>query len=292
MLLLLVVAICVGICKEVKSPEHRMQWWLNELDWGKDIAFTGKEVEIAIIDTGVDLGHRDLKKENINSEKIGTAKITVEDNTDHGTAVAGIINAYPHDKTGLLGLAPCAKITSIDVTDDIDGIVKPENLAKGILKACEKNVDIINISIGIVDDYTIVEDAIRLALEKNIIVVASAGNYMNKGMLYPAKYSGVIAVGSKTRRGNILSPVNIQDKEIVYLIGENIVSTIDDNGYYSCYGTSFSAAIMSGIIALILEKNNKYQANEILEIFNLLQAKNEKITIPKILKEVKKHEVK
>ena len=59
MLLLLVVAICVGICKEVKSPEHRMQWWLNELDWGKDIAFTGKEVEIAIIDTGVDLWHRE-----------------------------------------------------------------------------------------------------------------------------------------------------------------------------------------------------------------------------------------
>lgn len=239
------------------TPKHRMQWWLSELNWDTHRTYSGKEIKIAIIDTGIDTTHKDLTNTTIEEFDIATDSAQKKKGSlSHGTAVAGIISAYPNNSKGVLGIAPKASIVSIDVTDNENGLVDPGILAKAIELSIEKHVDIINISVGTLTGKKELKEAVTHALDKGIIVIASAGNYMKNDVLYPAKYEGVIAVGSKTKLNNIISPsTEVKNKSIVYLPGDHIVTTVEGNSYFSAYGTSFSAAIMTGITALILEKN-------------------------------------
>ena len=90
---------------------------------------------------------------------------------------------------------------SIDVTNQSDGIVDVKDLVKGINVAIKYNVDIINISIGCLLGDNDLEKVIKKALDKNIIIIASAGNYIKNDILYPSKYEGVVAVGSLSKKG-------------------------------------------------------------------------------------------
>lgn len=127
------------------------------------------------------------------------------------------------------GIAFSANLISIDVTNQSDGIVDVKDLVKGINVAIKYNVDIINISIGCLVGDNDLEKVIKKALDKNIIIIASAGNYIKNDILYPSKYEGVVAVGSLSKKGKILYPRGETKKKIIYLPGEKNVSAIGNN---------------------------------------------------------------
>ncbi len=187
----------------------------------------------------------------------------------HGTAVAGIIVAEPSTESGVLGIATAAKIISIDVTDDANGFVTKEALIQGIRYAVQKKVRIINISIGFSEDDSGIKDAIDEAIMKGIIVVASAGNSTSDKILYPAAYDGVLCVGSYDRRKNVMYPHD-SNKKAIYLPGRIYIVTTSSDGllYESVDGTSISTPMLSGIIALMLQKNPKLTTEEIINLFN------------------------
>lgn len=261
-------------CNDLKSdyictPTHRVQWWLEDINWNKRLEYDGEGIVIGVIDSGIDEEHPDLKGKVIEEFRIPQLPTNADNSyMSHGTAVAGIIVAEPSTESGVLGIATAAKIISIDVTDDANGFVTKEALIQGIRYAVQKKVRIINISIGFSEDDSGIKDAIDEAIMKGIIVVASAGNSTSDKILYPAAYDGVLCVGSYDRRKNVMYPHD-SNKKAIYLPGEYIVTTSSDGLLYeSVDGTSISTPMLSGIIALMLQKNPKLTTEEIIDLFN------------------------
>ena len=223
-----------------------------------------KNIKIAVIDSGIDQNIPELNcKIDIETSVVKSNK---ESDVKHGTAVASIISAENHSDNQVNGIAHNARIVSIDVTNQSEGIVEVGDLIKGIEKAIEYKVDIINISIGCLKDDEELKSVIKKAWDNNIIIVSSAGNYMENNVLYPSKYKETLSVGSLNKKGKIISPQGDVDKKVVYFIGENIVSAIGNNEYAGCEGTSFSTAICTGLVALLLEKkNDKKSVKEYIE---------------------------
>lgn len=138
--------------------------------------FDGKNIKIAVIDTGVDYTHPDLMGFGPDGKVVGGFDFIENDNTPldtngHGTEVAGIISANGKIK----GIAPEAKIFAYRVSDTGDS-VSSDLIVKAIQRAVEDDVDIINLSLGVNRTNDKIEDAINYAIKRGIVVVAAAGN--------------------------------------------------------------------------------------------------------------------
>ena len=239
--------------------KHRRQSWLNTINWDENrLDYTGKNIRIAIIDSGIDMEVKELSGKIKNEKNI--ADISNYNDKKHGTAVASIIAAESSSEKQVEGIAPDVSIVSIDVTNQEDGIVEVSDLAEGINEAISNGVDIINVSVGCTEDNENLKQAVENAINNNVIIIASAGNYTQDNILFPSKYDGVLSVGSLNKKGEILYPKEVTDKKVLYFPGEKIVAAIGNNKYSGCEGTSFSNAICTGLVALLLEKKNDKKA--------------------------------
>ncbi len=134
--------------------------------------FDGSGVVVSIIDTGVDLNHPDLEGKIIGGYDFVDNDEMPEDTNGHGTQVAGIIAANGN----LKGIAPNSKILMYKVSEDGESV--PSHLIiKAIEKSIEDGADIINISLGINQTNTKIDQAVNKAVKNNIFVVTAAGNF-------------------------------------------------------------------------------------------------------------------
>jgi len=134
--------------------------------------YDGSGIIISIIDTGIDLNHPDLDGQIIGGYDFVDNDEMPEDINGHGTQVAGIIAANGN----LKGIAPNSKILMYKVSEDGESV--PSNLIiKAIEKSIEDDADIINISLGINQTNTKIEQAVNKAVKNNIFVVTAAGNF-------------------------------------------------------------------------------------------------------------------
>jgi len=134
--------------------------------------YDGSGIVISIIDTGIDLNHPDLEGQIIGGyDFVGNDEIP-EDTNGHGTQVAGIIASNGN----LKGIAPNSKILMYKVSEDGESV--PSHLIiKAIEKSIEDNADIINISLGINQTNTKIDQVVNKAVKNNIFVVTAAGNF-------------------------------------------------------------------------------------------------------------------
>ncbi|MFD7518252.1 type VII secretion-associated serine protease mycosin [Streptomyces niveus] len=246
---------------------------------------TGKNVRVAVIDTGVDIKNPQLTKavdvgsgrnlippgakdDSGNKLERGKANGTT-DVVGHGTKVAGIIAARPGDDTGFVGLAPDATIIPIQ-QNDAYGNGTAETLATAINHAVSEKADIINISqdtANAVKPTELLEQAVNAALAADVVVVASAGNDGVDGKdkkTYPASYEGVLAVAASDRN-NERAPFS-QPGDFVGIAapGVDMVTTVPGGGHCADNGTSFSAPYVAGIAALIKSKHEKWTQKQIV----------------------------
>ena len=134
--------------------------------------YDGSGIIISIIDTGIDLNHPDLDGQIIGGYDFVDNDDMPEDINGHGTQVAGIIAANGN----LKGIAPNSKILMYKVSEDGESV--PSNLIiKAIEKSIEDDADIINISLGINQTNTKIDQAVNKAVKNNIFVVTAAGNF-------------------------------------------------------------------------------------------------------------------
>ncbi|AXK35406.1 type VII secretion-associated serine protease mycosin [Streptomyces armeniacus] len=276
-----------GQCTFPAKPYKERPWSLKRVLLDQLWQDTrGKGVKVAVIDTGVDVKHPQLKgavdtkagknflpKKPKKDEDGETQKRGKEDGTTdvvgHGTKVAGIIAARPDSRTGFVGLAPESTIIPIQQNDG-EGGGTAATLASSIDYAVKAGADVINISQDTAEALK-PESALKVAVDKalarEIVVVASAGNDGLDGddkKTYPASYEGVLAVASSDRN-NERAPFS-QSGEFVGIAapGVDMVSTVPGDGHCSDNGTSFSAPYVAGVAALLRAEHPKWKAHQIV----------------------------
>ncbi len=219
------------------------------------------DVLVAVLDTGVDRAHEELSGAQILSGYDvlqGSAGVSA-DRDGHGTSVIGLIAASANNGVGSAGVAYGVRILPIRIADKSKAIYSSD-LISGIRFAADAGARIINLSLGGYEYSEAEYDAVRYALERGCILIAAAGNDGEKERaedpVYPASYPGVIAVGSCGADGALSSFSQRSDTVDLLAPGENLLLLAADgegeNAYRYANGTSYSAALLSGVAALAL----------------------------------------
>ncbi len=221
---------------------------------------TGAGVKVAVLDTGIDYTHPEL----VDNYR-GGARFIQDDldptNNDpfddswngHGTHVAGVISAVANG-IEVVGVAPQVSLYAVKVLNGA-GAGYLSDLIAGIEWAVDQEMDIVNMSIGMRQDYQSLADACARAAEAGVLLVAAAGNtgYYSFGeVLYPALYDSVIAVGA-TNQDDTLNYVSAYGPDVELVApGGAIYSTAPYGGFRFLTGTSQAAPHVAGVAALAM----------------------------------------
>jgi subtilisin family serine protease len=260
-------------------------------NWGNDLVkapevwargFTGRNVTVAVVDTGVDHTHLDLDA-NIwtNSREVSGNGVDDDgngfvddmrgwnfvsnsnnamDDQGHGTHVAGTI-AGENNGTGVTGVAYDAKIMPVKVLNS-RGSGSSESVAAGIRYAAANGADVINLSLGSDFPSSPIEQAVRYATEQGSVVVMASGNSAGAAPGYPARYATQygISVGAVDRNRSLAYFSNRagSDSRLQHVVapGVNVYSTLPGNRYASYNGTSMATPHVAGVAALMLSANS------------------------------------
>jgi len=231
----------------------------------------GDEVLVAVVDSGVDYNHPDIKN-NMWQNQNGEYGFNFVNNTSdpldddgHGTHVAGTIAATGNNKIGIIGVAPKAKIMALKGLSPNGGF--GSNLAKCIKYAVDHGASIINNSWGPGKSIH-VRRAIEYADRKGVIVLFAAGNENEEITAdMAAGYSRTISVAAVNRRDSRASFSNYGKLVDISAPGVSIQSLRFNSGDYTGKsGTSMACPHVAGIVALIKSLKPKIKKKEVLSI--------------------------
>ncbi|MEU4222133.1 type VII secretion-associated serine protease mycosin, partial [Actinoplanes sp. NPDC026623] len=229
---------------------------------------TGDGVRVAVIDSGVDADHPQLRDQVAAGRDFLRRDATGrQDCVGHGTAVAGIIAAKPVDGVGPRGLAPGARIVPIRVSEQTDtggGATSgepadPGRFAQAIDWAVgEGDADVINMSLVMTEDDSRVREAVARAVDAGVVVVAAAGNHGKPNEAnprpYPASYPDVIGVGAIGADGVAGDFSQHGDWVDVTAPGVQVTVAARGSGHTRSDGTSFAAPFVSATAALVKQR--------------------------------------
>ncbi|RST76261.1 serine protease [Siminovitchia acidinfaciens] len=232
----------------------------------------GKGIVIAVLDTGCDTDHPDLKDRiiggrNFTDDDRGNPEI-FQDYNGHGTHVAGTI-AASENNLGVVGVAPEASLLIVKVLNR-RGSGLHEWIIKGINFAIEQKADIISMSLGGPDDNSKLHEAIKQAVCNNILVVCASGNDgdgsdLTDEFAYPGRYNEVICVGAVNHERLSSDFTSSHDEVDLVAPGEEILSTYLNGQYATLSGTSMATPHVSGALALIKVLANKSFGRQLSE---------------------------
>ncbi len=258
------------------DPQVSSQYYINKISaytaW--DVCQGDTNVVIAIVDSGTDWDHPDLEAnikynyadpidglDNDNDGFIDNYRgwdVSGNDNDpmvgvqSHGSHVSGCADAVTNNSEGVAGPAYNCKFLPVKSTNDAS-LNSIDDGYDGITYAADHGVDVINCSWGRTGTKSQFEqDAIDYAtINKNVLVVAAAGNNYSDEVHYPSSYDNVISVAATTASDGKASFSNYNATVDVCAPGSGILSTVFDNAYTSQDGTSMASPIAAGCAAMI-----------------------------------------
>ncbi len=242
------------------------QYVVNKLQLGEvhRIA-TGSNVLVAVIDSEIDSRHPDLAGAFV--ERFDAVGRPDKPHV-HGTGMAGAIVAHRQ----LMGIAPGAKILAIHAFSPDAGEsaqATTQHILAGMEWAISKGARVINMSFAGPYD-PMLQLAMKKAHEKGVVLIAAAGNLGPKSPpLYPAADPNVIAVTAVDQNDHLFAGANQGPQIAVAAPGVNVLEPAPDSGYQITTGTSVAAAHVSGVAALMLERNRSLDPDTVHEILTL-----------------------
>lgn len=245
--------------KSNADPLRKDQWYLDLM--GVPSAWSSgkvqKEVVVAVVDTGVDLSHPDLKDKLVPGWNAAAPGQPPQDQAGHGTMCAGLVGAMADNGQGIAGIAPNAKIMPVKVGNSASSVVE------AMIWAAD-HADMITMSLSFkpnMSEYpAAVETTKRAAayvMSKKIPMVCSMGNTGNLQKNVPSAFAGnevpdLIAVGATDKNDKVTSFSTFGPWCSVSAPGAGIITTALGGGYQAVDGTSFSTPITAGVVALML----------------------------------------
>jgi type VII secretion-associated serine protease mycosin len=242
------------------------QWQLNALNAAAAWRFaTGAAVTVAVLDSGVDADHPDLRGQVLpGADFVDGSTDGRYDFVGHGTTVAALIAGHD-DRTGVVGVAPNARILPVRVLDAQNRYADSTLVADGLRWAVDQGADVVNLSLGGTDPSDALGKAVRYAIAHDVVVVACTGN-VHPGeperVWYPARDNGVIAVAGMTGdslwSGSITGPQTVLTAPAVDMVGAR------PGGYWRVEGTSFAAPLVAAAAALVRSRWPELSADNVV----------------------------
>lgn len=208
---------------------------------------TGKGVIIAIIDTGVNYNHPDLKSNCLRGADF-TGKGTWMDDNGHGTHCAGIAAGAVDLAHSFCGVAPGANILPVKVIA-ANGTGTTDHIASGIKWAVDHGARVLSMSFGGPTADTILANACAYAISHDAVLVAAAGNDGSSAKTYPAAFPSVLSVGAIDSTGTLANFSQNGSWVTIAAPGYNVLSTFQNTFAYMS-GTSMACPFVSGAAAL------------------------------------------
>lgn len=220
---------------------------------------------IAVIDSGVDLNHPDLRHRLVDGYNVLDENSPPNDDNGHGTHVAGIIASETNNGLGVAGITWFNKIMPIKAMN-AEGYGSSFDIAKGIVWAVDHGANVINMSLGNYQYSDIMRDAVAYAFEKDVMIVAATGNDHTDQTAFPAAYPEVFSVSAVNNIGNFAEFSNFGTYVDVVAPGVNIPSTYIGHQYAALSGTSMAAPHVSALAGLIRSTNPALTNDEVMAI--------------------------
>jgi subtilisin family serine protease len=223
----------------------------------------GAGVKVALIDTGVDSRHPDLRDRISGSRSFVATRSPTAGSYRHGTAMAGLIAAVANNKIGIVGIAPLARIEVFEACWQLDpdsdaAACNTFTLAKALAAALEARIPLINMSIAGPAD-PLLSALVQSGLERGVIFVGSAAERADS---FPTNINGVIAVENSDR----------EHTGATLAVPATHVLTLRPGSEYDFEsGTSVAAAEMTGVVALLLSANNRLTGGSIVSLLKSTQ---------------------
>jgi len=223
---------------------------------------TGTGVKVAVLDTGIDIDHKDLGTVYSGYDFINDDDDASDDN-GHGTHCAGIIAAQK-DGSGVTGVAPDVVLYAVKVLN-AQGSGSYTAIIAGIQWATTNGMQVISMSLSGTSNLASLETACINAKASGVVIVAAAGNSGNTRAQYPAAYSSVISVGATDSSDAKAKWSSYGANLDLMAPGVSIRSTYMGDTYASMSGTSMACPHVAGTAALVLSSHSGYSPDEVQE---------------------------
>ena len=228
-----------------------------------------KEIKVAVIDSGIDMNHPDLKGRcEIGYDYVDNTENSMKDMIGHGTAVSGLIAAVANNGIGIAGIAGSAPVKVVAYR--AGGRSAGENMLNGayVIAAMERiatrnDIQVVNMSFGSETLRDVKQEAVRKLRASGKVVVAAAGNDGSTRHNYPASCAGVISVGAVCKDYSAAVFSNRNSEVDLCAPGNQLYTTTKEGGYTWVSGTSYASPLVAGAAAVLKYANNSLSADQI-----------------------------
>jgi type VII secretion-associated serine protease mycosin len=242
------------------DPTAGLPWYLAQLhaDRAGQLA-TGAGVIVAVIDSGVDGDHPDLRgrvRPGLDLiGQVGTGPAGWSDPVGHGTAIASLIAGGNDAMRQMVGLAPGATILPVRVLDEQNRYHDPASVAAAVRWSVGHGARVVNLSLGAAAESPEIAAAVGEALARDTVVVACTGNRGVAGsstvVWYPARAPGVVATAGLAPNRNAWAGSLTGPQVALSAPADDLVAARPGGGYWRVAGTSYAAALVTAAVALV-----------------------------------------
>ncbi|MET8355538.1 type VII secretion-associated serine protease mycosin [Micromonospora sp. NPDC005171] len=236
---------------------------------------TGVGVTVAVVDSGVDRVHPQLTGRVLaGADLLDPGGDGGRDCAGHGTGVASIIAAAPRPDVAFRGLAPGVRILPVRVSEQqvVQGreagrTVSADEFALAIRWAVDNDADVVNLSVVLYADDPEVRSAVRYAVDRDVVLVAAAGNLHDSGdpRPFPAGYDGVLGVGAIGADGGLAAFSQTGPYVDLVAPGSEVLTAAPGAGHHRVEGTSYAAPFVAATAALLREYRPELTAAQVAE---------------------------